>query len=199
MADNLLDGTLLLEIGKGLAGERTVDLETVDKGGDGDEAVGLDILVKLVRGGLVEDDGVLGLVLDCILVSHRYSTSSVRYVGDAVRRGMEQRRISGTTLDKYSCACSVGKPTLCVYVCACWTSKMCGVHIPFPLDHFFFCFLPPVAAGAWNKSVLSLSDYTQGSQLHTILSDVVDVMGQVSWVSLESQNARVRKWRAKTR
>ena len=21
-------------------------------------------------------------------------------------------------------------------------------HIPFPFDHFFFCFLPPVAAGA---------------------------------------------------
>lgn len=86
---------------------------------------------------------------------------------------------------------------MCVRVCV--LDKMCGVHIPFPLDHFFFCFLPPVAAGAWNKSVLSLSDYTQGSQLHTILSDVVDVMGQVSWVSLESQNARVRKWRAKTR
>ena len=23
-----------------------------------------------------------------------------------------------------------------------------GVGVPFPLDHFFFCFLPPVAAGA---------------------------------------------------
>ena len=22
-------------------------------------------------------------------------------------------------------------------------------HVPFPLDHFFFCFLPPVAAGAY--------------------------------------------------
>ena len=64
MANNLLDCALLLEIGKGLAGERTVDLETVDEGGNSDEAVGLDILVKLVRGGLVEDNGVLGLVLD---------------------------------------------------------------------------------------------------------------------------------------
>lgn len=65
VSDNLLDLTLLLEVGKGLPGEGTVDLQTVDKGGDGDEAVGLDILLKLVVGGLVEDDGVLGLVLDC--------------------------------------------------------------------------------------------------------------------------------------
>ena len=64
VADNLPDGALLLEILKSLAGERSVDLETIDKGGDCDEAVGLDVLVELVRGLLVEDDGVLGLVLD---------------------------------------------------------------------------------------------------------------------------------------
>lgn len=65
MANNLLDGTLLLEVGKGFPCERTVDLETVDEGGNGDQAVGLDILVELVCGLLVEDNGVLGLVLDC--------------------------------------------------------------------------------------------------------------------------------------
>ena len=65
VTDNLLDGTLLLEIGEGPAGERAVDLETIDEGGDSDQAVGLDILVELVRGLLVEDDSVLGLVLDC--------------------------------------------------------------------------------------------------------------------------------------
>ena len=64
VADNLPDGALLLEILKSLAGERSVDLETIDKGGDCDETVGLDVLVELVRGLLVEDDGVLGLVLD---------------------------------------------------------------------------------------------------------------------------------------
>lgn len=37
--DNLLDLTLLLEIGEGFPGERTVDLETIDEGGDGDETV----------------------------------------------------------------------------------------------------------------------------------------------------------------
>lgn len=64
MANNLLDVTLLLEVSEGLAGKRAVDLETVDQGGDGDQTVGLNILVELLSSGLVEDDGVLGLVLD---------------------------------------------------------------------------------------------------------------------------------------
>lgn len=33
--------------------------------------------------------------------------------------------------------------------------ELSSLYIPFPLDHFFFCFLPPVAAGA-----LSFSQYT---------------------------------------
>lgn len=66
VTNDLLDQSLLLEVGQSLAGERAVDLETVDQGGDGDQTVGLDILVELLRGGLVEDDGVVGLVLDCI-------------------------------------------------------------------------------------------------------------------------------------
>lgn len=39
VSNDLLDLTLLLEIGEGFPGERTVDLETIDEGGDGDEAV----------------------------------------------------------------------------------------------------------------------------------------------------------------
>ena len=64
MSNNLLDLALLFEVGEGLAGQAAVDLQTVDKGGDGDEAVGLNILVELLGGGLVEDDGMLGLVLN---------------------------------------------------------------------------------------------------------------------------------------
>lgn len=64
--DNGADLAPLLEVGEALAGEGAVDLEPVDKGGDGDKTVGLNVLVELVRGGLVEDDGVLGLVLDCV-------------------------------------------------------------------------------------------------------------------------------------
>ena len=64
MANNLLDLTVGLEVGEGLAGKAAVDLETVDEGGDGDQTVGLNILVELLGSGLVEDDGVLGLVLD---------------------------------------------------------------------------------------------------------------------------------------
>lgn len=69
MANDLLDQTLLLQVGQGLAGQAAVDLETVNQGRDGNQAVGLDILVELLGGGLVEDDGVLGLVLDYTGVS----------------------------------------------------------------------------------------------------------------------------------
>ena len=65
MTDDLLDLAVSLKVVESLAGKAAVDLETIDKGGDGDQTVGLDILLKLVVGGLVENDGVLGLVLDC--------------------------------------------------------------------------------------------------------------------------------------
>ena len=79
MRDDGSDLALLLEVIQALAGQGTVDLEPVDKGGDGDQAVGLDILVQLVRGGLVEDDGVLGLVLDC-MVSRSVSVLVLRKI-----------------------------------------------------------------------------------------------------------------------
>jgi hypothetical protein len=63
----------------------------------------LHIFVELIGGGFVEYDGVIGLVLDCMI-----------------------------TL-VFRLPCVLGS----------------GVAIPFPFDHFFFCFLPPdVAAGA---------------------------------------------------
>ena len=65
VADNLLDGTLGLEVVQGLACERAVDLQAIDEDGDGDETVGLYILVETLLEGLVEDDGVDGLVLHC--------------------------------------------------------------------------------------------------------------------------------------
>lgn len=65
--DDGLDEALLLEVLEALPRERTVDLHAVDEGGDGHEPVGLDILVEPLRSGLVEDDGVLGLVLDLAL------------------------------------------------------------------------------------------------------------------------------------
>ena len=67
VADDLLDLAVGLEVLEGFPGERTVDLETIDEGGNGDQAVRLDILVELVGDVLVEDDGVLGLVLDYII------------------------------------------------------------------------------------------------------------------------------------
>lgn len=65
VSDNLLDLALLLQVVQRLPRQTPVDLQSIDKRGDGDEAVGLDIFVKFVRGGFIEDDGVVGLVLDC--------------------------------------------------------------------------------------------------------------------------------------
>lgn len=78
MLNNGLDDTLLREVGKGLAGEGTVDLQTVDEDGNGDEAVRLDILLKLLAGVLVEDDSVLGLVLDCRKKTCQYCVVAIQ-------------------------------------------------------------------------------------------------------------------------
>lgn len=67
VSDHRLDDALLLEVGKALSCQRAVDLHSVDEGGNGDETVRLHILVELLRGGLVENDGVLSLVLDLSL------------------------------------------------------------------------------------------------------------------------------------
>ena len=65
MSHHLLNLSLLLQIVQRLPGETAIDLQSIDEGGDCDEAVGLDVFVEFVRGGFVEDDGVVGLVLDC--------------------------------------------------------------------------------------------------------------------------------------
>jgi hypothetical protein len=65
VTNDLLDLTVSLKVVQSLAGKAAVDLETIDEGGDGDQTVRLNILLQLLVGGLVEDDGVLGLVLDC--------------------------------------------------------------------------------------------------------------------------------------
>lgn len=64
VADNLLDLAVLLQLGESLAGQAAVDLETVDEGGNGDQAEVLDVLLETLRDRLLEDDGVVGLVLD---------------------------------------------------------------------------------------------------------------------------------------
>jgi hypothetical protein len=69
VSDNLLDLTVGLKVVERLPCERAVNLQAIDEGGNGDEAVGLDILLELVVDRLVENDGVLGLVLDCMAVS----------------------------------------------------------------------------------------------------------------------------------
>ena len=62
-----LDLTLLLQVSYGNTRQRTVDFQSLDKDGLGDETEGGDFFEDTVVGGLVEGDGVLGLVLDLSL------------------------------------------------------------------------------------------------------------------------------------
>ena len=65
--DHLLDLALLLQVVQRLPCQAAIDLQPIHERGDRDEAVGLHVFVEFVRGGFVEDDGVVGLVLDCWL------------------------------------------------------------------------------------------------------------------------------------
>ena len=67
MSHNLLNLPLLLQIIQRLPRQTAIDLQTIDERGDGDQAVRLDIFIEFVGGGFVEDDGVVGLVLDCLM------------------------------------------------------------------------------------------------------------------------------------
>lgn len=48
VSDDLLDLAVCLEIRERFPCERSVNLQTIDEGGNGDETVGLDILLELV-------------------------------------------------------------------------------------------------------------------------------------------------------
>ena len=64
MPNHFLDLPLLLQIVQRFPRQAAIDLQSVHERGDCDEAVGLDVFVEFVGGGFVEDDGVVGLVLD---------------------------------------------------------------------------------------------------------------------------------------
>ncbi len=130
-----LDLALLLEILQAPSRKGAVDLQSVDEGGDCDEAIGLNIFVELLGGGLVKQDGVLGLVLYC-------------KGGCNVSQGSyEELQYPRTS------ACSQACHQACHRACHQAYKTVLGenpiVDLPFPLDHFFFCFFAPVlAAGA---------------------------------------------------
>ena len=67
MARDDLDQVLVFQFSEGSTGERAVDAETVNQDGGGNELVGGHFLEQLVISGLVEDNGVVGLVLDLSL------------------------------------------------------------------------------------------------------------------------------------
>ena len=136
MSDNLLDLAVRLEIVQRFPCKRTVNLQTIDEGGNGDEAVRLDILLELVVDLLVEDHGVVGLVLDYASVSGGSCSRDF----ESARRGAQAVELVGWVFERAADGFGGCRGAECV---------RCGAyHVPLPLDHFFFCFLPPVAAGA---------------------------------------------------
>ena len=148
MANNLLDHTALLKVVQDSTGKAAVDLVTVDEGRDGDQAVGLDILVELLSSGLLEDDGVLGLVLDC----KQEAVSSI--CSGIVFESRKCAKVEGS-FQRFRMSSLFREPTKLESRChgSMEITAGCagdgGNSVPLPLDHFFFCFLPPVdAAGA---------------------------------------------------
>ncbi len=64
VSDHLLDLALLFQVLETRARQRPVNLQSVNESRNCDEAVRLHILVQFVGCDLVENDGMLGLVLD---------------------------------------------------------------------------------------------------------------------------------------
>ena len=64
MPHNLLNHPPLLQVIQRLPGQATVYFQPIHQHRHSDETVGLDVLVQLVLGSLVENDSVVGLVLD---------------------------------------------------------------------------------------------------------------------------------------
>ena len=67
MVHDLLDQPLLLQVPDGYPRQAPVDFQSLDEDALADEAEGGDLLQNTVVGRLVEDDGVLRLVLDLSL------------------------------------------------------------------------------------------------------------------------------------
>jgi hypothetical protein len=66
VARDSLDQTLSFELTDGNTSKRTVQLETINKDGLRDELVGGDFLEQTIVGRLIEDNQVVGLVLDLL-------------------------------------------------------------------------------------------------------------------------------------
>jgi predicted small integral membrane protein len=66
MAGDTADKTLVLELANSNAGKGAVETETVNEDRLGDELVGRNFLEHTFIGLLVEDDHVVGLVLDLL-------------------------------------------------------------------------------------------------------------------------------------
>jgi hypothetical protein len=61
------NGTFFFQMSDSGTSQRTVDAETINQDSGGDELVGWGFLDELIEDSLVENDGVVGLILDLSL------------------------------------------------------------------------------------------------------------------------------------
>lgn len=87
---------------------------------------------------------MVGLVLDYVVVSGNSRSWNVSRPRGGGGERRDNRHYKFRVLTTF--ANHVGGP---VYA-------LCANNVPLPLDHFFFCFLPPVAAGACARLVPAL-------------------------------------------
>ena len=67
MVNNLLDLPILLQMPDGNTRKTAIDLQPLDEDALADKSEGGNFLNDAVKGGLIEGDGVLGLILDLSL------------------------------------------------------------------------------------------------------------------------------------
>ena len=96
MPHHLLNLPLLLQIVQRLPREASINLQSVDEGGDCNEAVGLDVFVQFVGGGFVDDDGVVGLVFDCCCWRRRGESAGAYNEGSRLGRWRGRGRGRGS-------------------------------------------------------------------------------------------------------
>ena len=127
------------------------------------------VFVKFVRSGLIEHNGVVGLVLDCSEVKTSAKTSE-KITGDSSRIESAGYRVGW----RRQCPGDGGGESI----------------VPLPFDHFFFCFLPAeAAAGAYCTNISMFGESVIGANSLTMVVD-----GQAQLIDVVQDGVRGLVW-----
>lgn len=155
MPNHLLNLALLLQIVQRFPCQAAIDLQPVHKRGDRDEAVGLHVFVEFVRGGFVEDDGVVGLVLDCWrkAVSARAREQCIwGSRGDA--EGLEDGELGGDEGATYPCPLTTSSFASCRQMLL----RVPGSEISFPASALLWRYCAHHDCGCWKMVVVVVDE-----------------------------------------